>query len=213
MNKNTNCNICGANHEKLGVLSCNLNQCRGELFYHICFKEEKTVMFDTRYDSLWNWGIVLDPMYAEEYSKDKYIWILTTDGENIVDWSRIYDYNFTKLFTSYSRNSYHKFDKNGKKIVNKLYSTPLLRKLPLIYDLHFYMIKKNRNYNDSLIRTMVDNSCEGGIGMYALVILQRFLLKKLKAKKHLKFKNYIYKIFEKGTIKDLDCITHSLSFI
>ena len=37
---------------------------------------------------------------------------------------------------------------------------------------------------------MVDNSCEGGIGMYALVILQRFLLKKLKAKKHLKFKNY-----------------------
>ena len=65
MNKNTNCNICGANHLKLGVLSCNLNQCRGELFYHICFKEEKTVMFDTRYDSLWNWGIVLDPMYAE----------------------------------------------------------------------------------------------------------------------------------------------------
>lgn len=186
------CSICGANHVKLCIQSCEKVKCRGELFYHIYFEDETNVTYDTTYDALWHWGIVLNPSLVDQIDIEDNLWILSTDGEEIVKWSRKYDCNFSNLYTHHKKITLFNINR------------------PMIYDLHFYMINKNRNYI-----TRIDNQYyyEGGIGMYALVIIQRFWSKIFKVKKYLKYKKFLYKIFEKGTNKHLDSIEYTLSFI
>ena len=207
------CSICGANHNKLNIQSCEKVKCRGELFYHIYFKDLTSVMYDTTYDALWDWGIVLNPSFMDQIDVEDNLWILSTDGQEIIEWSRKYDYNFSKLYTAYSTITYYKSHEIYSISVNK----------PMIYGLHFYMINKNRKHNDLILRlpfspnsparTLNQDNHEGGIAMYALVIIQRFWSKLFKMKKYLKYKNFLYKIFEKGTNKDLDSIEYTLSFI
>ena len=203
------CYNCGANHQKLGIKSCNTNKCRGEIFYHIIFNDNTIVMYDTRYDDLWNWGIVLDPMDVVHYTEDDDVWILTTNGENIIYWSRKYDYNFNKLFSCYSLISYRKKD---KKITSKLYSINVNK--VLMCDLNFYLINKDRCHNDSKSIYTDDSQSSGGIGMYALVIIQRYWLKTLQAKKHnKKYRNYIYRILKDDVTKNFNCLINIIEYV
>ena len=139
------CYNCGFNHQKLGVYSCKSEKCRGETFYHIHFNDGIKVLYDTRYDSYWEWGIVLDPMIVNEYGENETIWILTSNGENIVNWSRKYDYNFNKLFRAYHVITYHKKDENNKRILDHLYDITVNK--VLIHSLNFYLINNNRCHN------------------------------------------------------------------
>lgn len=206
------CSNCGANHEKLNIYSCNIEKCRGEVFYHIDFNDGIKVMYDTRYDGSWNWGIVLDPMDAQQYNKNEYIWILTTSGENIIYWSRKYDYNFIKLFSTYYVITYHKNNKNNKKITSKLYSININK--ILICGLNFYLINNNRCHNDSRSKYQDYNTPQGGVGMYALVIIQRYWLKTLEAKRHNeKYRNYVYKIFKNSRCKEKNCIKYIIKYL
>ena len=208
------CDICHANHEKLGVYSCNYHKCRGELFYHISFKNGKSVMYDTRYDGSWDWGIVLDPMLAQSINPDYYLQILSTNGECIVEWSRHYDYNFKKLFSAYSRLSYYK-NENGKKVYDTLYTLNLTKKLPLICGLNYYLINKDRDDKYSLSYKYSESSPQGGVGMYALVMIQYFWLDLLKAKRQNKkrYRYFIYEIFKNSYCKNKSCLKHMVEYI
>ena len=206
------CYICGANHQKLGIKSCNTNKCIGETFYHIIFKDYTIVMYDTRYDGSWNWGIVLNPMNAVYYTEYDNVWILTTNGENIIYWSRKYDYNFNKLFSAYSVISYSKKNKNNKKITSDLYSINVNK--VLICDLNFYLINKDRCHIDSKLIYSDYKPPEGGISMYALVIIQCYWLKSLEAKKHnKKYRNYIYRILKDDVTKNINCLINIIKYV
>ena len=205
------CSICGANHQTLGIKSCNTDTCRGEKFYHIIFNDYTSVMYDTRYNDSWDWGIVLDPMDSINYKENEKIWILTADGENIVYWNRKYDYNFVKLFSSYCVISYHKRDRNNKKITWDLSSINVNK--VLISGLNFYLINKDRCHNDSRSRYTDDKSPEGGDAIYALVIIQRYWLKCLAIKKDKRYRNYIYKILKDDLTKNINCLIHIINYV
>lgn len=206
------CSNCGANHQKLGIYSCKTEKCRGEFFYHITFNDGITVLYDTRYDSYWDWGIVLDPMIVNEYDENETIWILTPTGENLVNWSRQYDYKFNKLFNPYHVISYYKKDENNKRILDCLYNITVNK--VLIYGLNFYLITNNRCHNNSESGYQHYNIPDGGMGMYALVIIQRYWLKTLEAKRHnKKYRNYLYKILEKSRCKEKKCIKYIINIL
>ena len=208
------CSNCGANHQKLGVYSCKSERCRGEIFYHIYFNDGIKVLYDTRYDSYWEWGIVLDPMDVEYYDENEYIWILTKNGENIINWSRKYDYNFNKLFRAYHVIGYHKKDENNKRIVDHLYSVNLTVNKVLFHGLNFYLITNNRCHNYFYSLNQNNQNPEGGMGMYALVIIQRYWLKTLEAKRHnKKYKNYIYRILKDDVTKNINCLMNIIKYV
>ena len=151
-------------------------------------------------------------MNVVDYSEHENVWILTTNGENIIYWSRKYDYNFNKLFSSYSLISYRKNDKNNKKITSYLYSINVNK--VLMCDLDFYLINKDRCHNDSKSIYTDDIPPEGGIGMYALVIIQRYWSKTLQAKKHnKKYRNYIYRILKDDVTKNINCLINIIKYV
>ena len=199
------CPICNSHHDKLNILSCEKEKCRGEEFYHLYFDDPDNthVMFDTRYDALWHWGIVLDPHNADFVDENDFLWILTPNGENIVDWPRKYDFNFIKSYSTYSVITYQKWINTGDGIANKLYSINVNH--PLIYGLHFYMIsrKKTNNYPINYIP-------EAGIGMYALIIIQKFWSKTVKK---MKYRNFIHLLLQNSIKINYDCIKYSLLFL
>lgn len=197
------CTCCNANHKKLDIRSCNYDRCRDQESWNLIFEDWTLLTIYSRDDILWDWGVYLYDYTATINAE--YILILTTDGEEIIRWSRKYDYNFTKLFTGYHRKTYYKSDQNGNKITNKLYYTPLLRKIPLMYDSRFYMVKREE--------TIPEESNIKGIGMYALVIIQRFWKKSIAAKKHNKYRNYICKILEHDVTKNINCLEHLVTFL
>lgn len=206
------CYNCSANHQKLGVYSCKSEKCRGEIFYHIKFNDGINVMYDTRYDSFWEWGIVLNPMDVDQYDENEYIWILTTNGENIINWSRKYDYNFNNLFRAYHVITYYKKDENNKRILDNLYDINVNK--VLIYGLNFYLITNNRCHNYFYSRNQNNQNPEGGMGMYALVIIQRYWLKTLKAKRHnKKYRNYVYRILKDDVTKNINCLIHIVKYV
>ena len=198
------CLTCGFNHKKLNIKSCYKEKCRGEEFYNLYFDypDPTYVLFDTRYDALWDWGIVLDPHNADYVDENDYIWIVTPDGQNIINWPRKYDFNFIKYYSNYSVITYQKWTNTGDGITNKLYSINVNH--PLIYGLHFFMISRKETTNNPI------NNPEAGIGMYALIILQKFWSKTIKK---IKYRKFIYLLFHKYNNINSDCIKYSLLFL
>lgn len=197
------CACCNANHKKLNIKSCNYDTCRGEEFWNLHFEDWSVLIICSRDDILWDWGICLYDYKADIYAE--YCLILTTDGEEIIRWSRKYDTNFTNLFKGYNRRTYYKSDQSGNKITNRHYYTPLVRKIPLMYDSHFYMVKRDENISKIYSHE--------GIGMYALVIIQRFWKKTITAKRYNKYRNYICKILEHDVTKNINCLKYMVTFL
>ena len=133
-------------------------------------------------------------------------------GENIINWSRKYDYNFNRLFQVYHVITYYKKDENNKRTVDRLYDIAVNK--VLIYGLKFYLITKNRCDSYFYSRNQNNQNPEGGMGMYALVIIQRYWLKTLEAKRHnKKYRHYIYRILKDDVTKNINCLMNTIKYI
>ena len=91
----------------------------------------------------------------------------------------------------------------------------LTKKMPLICGLNYYLINKDRDHKYSLSYKYSESSPQGGVGMYALVMIQHFWLGLLKAKRQNKkrYRYFIYEIFKNSYCKNKSCLKHMVEYI